>query len=292
MRIAIYGRQFEIAFLPYIRDMFNNFHRAKVEYAVHEQFMESLSGYPELKIHPACIFGEEEELADEYDFLFSIGGDGTFLEAVSYVWHKSIPLIGINSGRLGFLANISGPEIPIALDALFNGRISLEERSLLELKSQVPLPLEKKYALNEITIQKKASSMITIHTYVNDEFLNAYWADGLIISTPTGSTAYSMSAGGPILVPECSNFIISPIAPHNLTVRPLVIRDDSALKIRVSGRDNHFLLSADYQSVEIPVDHTFQIEKAGFSIKMVRFNNQNFYNTLRNKLMWGVDKRN
>lgn len=134
--------------------------------------------------------------------------------------------------------------------------------------------------------------MITIHTFVNDEFLNAYWADGLIISTPTGSTAYSMSAGGPILVPDCSNFIISPIAPHNLTVRPLVIRDDSVLKIRVSGRDSHFLLSADYHSAEVPVDYTFQIEKAHFSINMVRFNNQNFYNTLRNKLMWGVDKRN
>lgn len=292
MRIAIYGRQFETAFLPYIREMLSRFHRRKVEYAMHEKFMDLLSCHPDLKIRPVSVFSEETDLTDHYDFLLSIGGDGTFLEAVSYVWQKSIPLIGINSGRLGFLANISGPEIPVALDALFNGQISLEERSLLELKSDAFLPLGKKYALNEITIQKKASSMITIHTYANDDFLNAYWADGLIISTPTGSTAYSMSAGGPILVPDCNNFIVSPIAPHNLTVRPLVIRDDSTLKIRVSGRDNHFLLSADYQSAEVPVDQTFQIKKAHFTIKMVRFNNQNFYNTLRNKLMWGVDKRN
>ncbi len=292
MKIAIYGRGFDPGFTEPIRGMFDKLNAMGAGYYIHRGFLDFLEKTGGLPLQPAGSFSGKEDLDNGFDFLFSIGGDGTFLEAVTFISHLRVPVIGINSGRLGFLANISRSEIPDALEALFSRKFVYEERTLLAIETERKLFGGMNFALNELTIQKKGSSMITIQTRLNGEFLNAYWADGLIISTPTGSTAYSMSAGGPIMLPDCNNFIISPIAPHNLTVRPLVIRDDAEILLRVVGREDSYLLSADYRSVELPMGTELRVYRAGFTIRMVRFHNQNFYNTLRNKLMWGVDKRN
>lgn len=227
------------------------------------------------------------------DIMFSIGGDGTFLDAVSYVKDQKIPIAGINSGRLGFLANISKEEIPFALKAIFENKFKIEDRTLLEVKTDQKYFKEFNFALNEVTVLKRDSgSMITIKVYVNGEFLNSYWADGLILATPTGSTAYSLSLGGPIVVPGSSNFIITPIAPHNLTVRPIVLPDNYDITIKVSGRAENYLLSIDSQSAVVEKDTKICINAAGFKIKTVRIEGNTFFDNIRDKLMWGFDKRN
>jgi NAD+ kinase len=204
-----------------------------------------------------------------------------------------IPLVGINSGRLGFLSDISRDEIDRALDDIQNGDIIIDERTVLELEIISDSRSAIYYALNEITVTKlDSSSMINIHTYINDEFLNTYWADGLIVATPTGSTAYSLSVGGPILTPDSENFVISPIAPHNLTVRPLVVPDHHSLTLQVEGRGLHFLTSIDSKSEAIYFSEKLKIRKAPFKVKTIRLKDHSFFLTLRNKLMWGVDKRN
>ncbi|MGC9342757.1 MAG: NAD kinase, partial [Bacteroidales bacterium] len=238
------------------------------------------------------IFDVESGLPEGTDFLFSLGGDGTFLETLSFVKKKEVPVLGINTGRLGFLANIARDEIADSMDKLFSGNYSLEDRSLIQLtSSEGPLD-EFKTALNEITIHKQNASMITIVAELNGEYLNSYWADGLIISTPTGSTAYSMSVGGPIMLPESRNFIISPISPHNLTVRPIVVPDDKKISLKVKSRSAEILVALDSRSYLVKTGLELFIEKAPYSVKMIKFPANNFYNTLRNKLMWGMDRRN
>ena len=207
--------------------------------------------------------------------------------------NRSIPLMGINSGRLGFLSDISRDEIDKALTDILEGNYIVDERTVLELEVCSNNVSEYKYALNEITVTKlDSSSMINIHTYVNNEYLNTYWADGLIVATPTGSTAYSLSVGGPILTPDSENFVISPIAPHNLTVRPLVVPDNHSIQLQVEGRGLHFLTSVDSKSEAIYFSVVLKIRKAPFKVKTIRLNDHTFFSTLRNKLMWGVDKRN
>ncbi len=239
------------------------------------------------------MFNEPFPKNSDIDIVFSIGGDGTFLDAVSYVREKEIPIVGINSGRLGFLANISKKEIPSALKAINEKRFNLEERTLLEVNTDKKYFKEFNFALNEVTVLKRDSgSMITIKVYVNGEYLNTYWADGLILATPTGSTAYSLSLGGPIVIPGSSNFIITPIAPHNLTVRPIVLPDNYDITIKVSGRAENYLLSIDSQSVVVEKNTKICIKAASFKVKTVRIENNTFFNNIRDKLMWGFDKRN
>jgi NAD+ kinase len=205
----------------------------------------------------------------------------------------SIPMVGINSGRLGFLSEISRNEIEVALNDIINGNFLIDERTVLELEIPSEPLMPKFYALNEVAITKQdSSSMINIHTYINDEFLNTYWADGLIVATPTGSTAYSLSVGGPILTPDSENFVISPIAPHNLTVRPIVVPDHHSITLKVEGRGTHFLVSNDSQSESILLAQSLKICKASFKVKTIRLMNHSFFSTLRSKLMWGLDKRN
>jgi NAD+ kinase len=245
---------------------------------------------PESMIDFFNDFSETDVLPD---LIFSVGGDGTFLETIIQVKDYGIPIAGINTGRMGFLANIYADEIGKSLDMLRDGEYEILERSLLCFSKPDGLfEGNNAYALNEITIQKSDLSMITISVYVNDVYLNTYWSDGLIVSTATGSTAYNLSAGGPILTPEDESIIISPIAPHNLTIRPIILSGKSRLKMMIEGRSNEFMATVDFRSRKIPFGHDIHIEKADLKIKTIMLNSRDFYSTLRNKLMWGADRRN
>jgi len=227
------------------------------------------------------------------DILISIGGDGTILDTITAIGDSEIPIVGFNTGRLGFLANNAKEDAKHIVEMLIKGNYELEQRSLLSLETDDELFGENNFALNELTVHKKdSSSMMTIHTYINDEYLNSYWADGLILSTPTGSTAYSLSCGGPILIPQSKNFVINPIAPHNLSARPLIVPDDVEIKLRIEGREDEFLATLDSRTRTINNATELKIVKSKFFINLVKFEGQNFYNTIRNKLLWGMDKRN
>jgi NAD+ kinase len=227
------------------------------------------------------------------DLIFSVGGDGTFLETIIRVKDYGIPIAGVNTGRMGFLANIYADEIGQSIDMLKEGEYEIIERSLLNFSKPEGLFEDSSaYALNEITIQKSDLSMITISVYVNDVYLNTYWSDGLIVSTATGSTAYNLSAGGPILTPQDESIIISPIAPHNLTIRPIILSGKSKLRMMIEGRSNEFMATVDFRSRKIPFGQDIHIEKANLKIKTIMLNSRDFYSTLRNKLMWGADRRN
>ena len=228
------------------------------------------------------------ELNDSYDFAISVGGDGTILNSVEKIGELSIPIIGLNTGRLGFLANSSLKNIEMVINKLKNNDFNISKRSIIE----VLFNGEKKYALNEITVSRKnTTSLITIEAKLNNQYLNTYWADGLIVSTPTGSTGYSLSCGGPILIPESKNFVLTPIAPHNLNARPLVISDDKKVEISVNGRENEYLISVDSNIYSVPIDLTIIVQKASRFLKMVEFNEDSYLKVLREKLLWGKDKR-
>ena len=238
-------------------------------------------------------FNDLSSLSDMPDLVLSVGGDGTFLETVLKVKDLGIPVAGVNTGRLGFLATISEEDINQSLNLLFNGDYEIIERSLLEITEPSNLfngsaPV----ALNEITIQKADLSMITISVFVDDTYLNTYWADGLIVSTATGSTAYNLSVGGPILSPEDESIIISPISPHNLTIRPIVLTGSSKLRMVVEGRSDEYLATCDFRSKRVPFGQDIHIVQAPDKLKTVMLIGKDFYSTLRNKLMWGADKRN
>ena len=236
-----------------------------------------------------------KELDDSFDLLISIGGDGTILRAITYVGDLGIPIVGINTGRLGFLATIQTDEIELALSKILNGDYKISERSLLSVSttpenSQIS---ETNFALNEVAVSRKnTTSMITVVTHLNDEYLSSYWADGLITSTPTGSTGYSLSCGGPVIAPDAKNFVITPIAPHNLSARPLVIPDHNEITLKVHGREDQFLMSLDSRIITLPNSTIVKIKKANFVVKMVELLDETFLATLRKKLLWGEDRRN
>jgi NAD+ kinase len=292
MKIAIYARNIDQELLPKLKSFFSSLADYDFEIYVYSELLNHL--IDELHYNPpySGCFSNYMDLNPTIDFLISIGGDGTFLDTLSLVRDSKIPVIGINSGKLGFLASISKENIIEAIDLLYKGNYIIEERTLLQLNSEDKIFGEFNYALNDISIQKKSSEMITVHTYIDDEFLNTYWADGLIVATPTGSTAYSLSVGGPIVMPDSNDFIISPISPHNLTVRPIVIPDKGKITLVPAGRCSKYLVSMDHYSKIVDKAHTFYIQKANFSMRVLRLGNTNYYSTLRNKLMWGVDKRN
>ena len=291
MKIIIYGRGFKKEYSEKIGILFDLLHQNNVEIIIFEKFLKKIKPSFNKSI-PVKIFSSHLDFPRNADFVISIGGDGTFLETITYVRDTGIPIIGINLGRLGFLAHIAEDEIELAVNAILSGKYSVEDRSLLKLTSKPEVFNDFPFALNEVSLQKKDSSLITIHTYIDDHLLNSYWADGLIISTPTGSTAYSMSVGGPILTPASQNFIISPIAPHTLTVRPIVIPNNSHLSLTVEGRSKNFLASLDSRFETCSIHTQMKVELASFCIKMVSLSKHEFFYTLRNKLMWGADKRN
>jgi NAD+ kinase len=291
MKIAIFGRTFNPDFSKFIIEFFKLLHDNQC--SIYKPFSEFISRKTNFTPVYSSLFEKPEDVPGDVNFLISIGGDGTFLESLIYLKHFDIPVIGLNSGRLGFLANISREEISEALKFIIEGHYELEKRSLLTLESSDNAFGRYNFALNDATVQKEDSNMITIDTYLNDEFLNTYFTDGLIISTPTGSTAYSLSVGGPIVMPGASNYVIAPIASHNLTVRPLVVPDSKELKLTVRSRTGKFLISLDNRTQLIECDQNmFTIRKASFQIRMVKLPFNNYYATLRNKLMWGADIRN
>ena len=293
MKIALYGQTVNPEFIEDIKRLFDLLQLKQIESFIYHPFLEYLQQECGIDPEISGYFENGNELPEDVSYLFSLGGDGTLLKSFMAAKNGSIPLVGINSGRLGFLSDISRDEIDSALTDILEGNIIIDERTVLELEIVNNSHSEFQYALNEITVTKlDSSSMINIHTYINDEFLNTYWADGLIIATPTGSTAYSLSVGGPILTPDSENFVISPIAPHNLTVRPLVVPDHHSITLQVEGRGLHFLTSVDSKSEPIYFSELLKIRKAPFKVKTIRLKDHSFFSTLRNKLMWGVDKRN
>ena len=292
MKIAIYGRNFNSGFIPYIQQVYDILTSKNAEIYIYKPFMEFIHKNTGMEINIKSTFSGVWEFPDDMFLIISIGGDGTFLETLPFALKCDIPVVGINSGRLGFLANISQDDIIDAFDALFQNNYHIEYRSLLRFVSPDNLFGDFDFALNDITIQKRGSSLITIETYLNNEFLNTYWTDGLIISTPTGSTAYSLSGGGPVVIPGSGTLILTPIASHNLTVRPIVIPDTLNIRLKAYSRINKFLVTADNRTIEIEKPMEFILSKAEVRLKMLQLPNNSFYSTIRNKLMWGADKRN
>ena len=239
-----------------------------------------------------CCFSNNSELVD-VNYMFSIGGDGTLLDSVTYVKDKNIPILGINTGRLGFLATTTKGNIEKTIKDIFSNNYNIEERILLRLNSNQDLFEDANFALNDFSILKRdTSSMIVVHTYINGEFLNSYWADGILVSTPTGSTAYSLSCGGPVVMPNSNNFVISPVCPHNLNVRPIVVPADSIISFKIEGRSEKFQVSLDSRGVTVDNSIELSIQKESFTAKIITTSEYNYLNTLRAKLSWGSDIRN
>jgi len=289
MKIGIFGNIFQLEKQKSIQALFNKLQILGMKVYVESGFYDFLN--EELAYSP-IISGLIEKDSLDLDMVISLGGDGTFLRTASWVGKQDIPILGINTGRLGFLADINQADIETTLEEVLKLEYRIEERSLLELKSYPAFTGDYNYALNEIAILKRdTSSMITIHTSLNEEFLTNYLGDGLLIATPTGSTAYSMSVNGPIIIPQANNFVLSPVAPHSLNVRPLVIPEDFCISLKVETRNNNFLVALDGRSEIYPSGSEFFIRKANFTIKIIKPYPQNFYETLRKKLFWGADVR-
>ena len=287
MKIGIFGNNFQSDQQNLIKRIFEYLHSFGAEILVEKSFYEYLS--EELDFSPE-IRGIIPEMYP--DVAISIGGDGTFLHTVAFIQDRNIPIMGINTGRLGFLADTGIFEIEKAIGSLFRKDYRIEERSLLQMNT-IGEDYPVTFALNEIAVQKRdTSSMISIETHINGEYLTTYAADGLVVATPTGSTAYSMSVNGPIIVPQAENVVLSPIAPHSLNVRPLVIPDSFVLDLKVKTRGDNFLVSSDGHSEVFPSEMQFHIRKAGFTVKLIKSADHTFYRTLREKLMWGADARN
>ncbi len=293
MRIALFGSPFPEKSTKYIQHLVNKIEaEKKQQIIVEKKFFEFLKKEIRFK-QEIQLFSDFKNLRGNADFLFSIGGDGTLLKATTFVRNSNIPIMGINTGRLGFISSISIDKIDYAINNLIKENYSINNRTLLELSTKNHLFKEMNFALNEVAITKKdTSSMIKIEAYLNDEFLNTYWADGLIISTPTGSTGYSLSCGGPIIMPRTGNMVITPITQHNLNVRPIVIEDSSIIKLKVEDRDQLALVSLDSRSRAFDSSIELTVKKADFHIKLIELKDNAFIPTVRNKLMWGIDKRN
>lgn len=293
MKIAIHGRKFNIQSLPYIQQIFDELCQNKVEVQISDTFGEILrqSG---INIDCSKFYKTPNDIFDA-NFAFSLGGDGTFLETLSHIGKREIPILGFNFGRLGFLAAVSPEKISQTITDFIDGNFKIDARTMITAKSEIELFDEgMNFALNEIAISKTdTSSMIVIHAYINGEFLNTYWADGLMVATATGSTGYSLSCGGPLVMPHSANFIITPICPHNLFVRPMIVSDDSEISFKVESRSNNFLISMDSRAKVIgEIDASISVKKETFKAKMIRMEGDDFMSTLRNKLKWGIDARN
>jgi NAD+ kinase len=293
MKIAIYGRQFNNTVLPHVQQIFNILAEHDIETYVHDKYNQFISGkiYSSKKLQ---IYQNHQDLiSSQVDFMISLGGDGTLLDTVTLIRDSNIPVIGINFGRLGFLASVNKDEIASAIKSLINKDFTLDKRVQLCIESELNLFGNENFALNDITIHKRdTSAMMIVHAYLNGDFLNSYWADGLIVATPTGSTAYSLSCGGPIIFPGSGNIVVTPISPHNLNVRPIVLSDNNVLSFEIEGRSSKYLLTCDSRTEVIDTSIKVSIKKADFGINLIRLNNENYLSTLRNKLLWGIDTRN
>ncbi|HNB81989.1 MAG TPA: NAD kinase [Chitinophagaceae bacterium] len=292
MHIAVYNRVFEESDLHVFSTLFDSFQQHKIVPVLFHDFAQRLSSYLPLP-SPCEYFSTQEELNSKIRFVFSLGGDGTLLDVVQFVGSKNIPILGVNLGRLGFLASTLADQIEFAVTSLLSGSWVNDTRTLIHLDASIPLFADAPFALNEFSLHRKdSSSLIKIHTYLNGEFLCTYWADGLIVSTPTGSTGYSLSCGGPIIFPQANSFVITPVAPHNLNVRPLVVADSSIISFEIEGRAEQFLCTLDARSSSIDSRVSLAVRKESFDISLVRLEGQHFLHTLQTKLYWGADRRN
>ncbi len=292
MRIAFFGLQFYEKYLPTYQLMIDKLEKVNCQLLFNESFYKMASTKVKFKSE-VKVYSKPKDIVEQPDAFISVGGDGTFLDAITFVGDSGTPILGINMGRLGFLSSVSHLDAEKAIDSLINNKYISEKRALLTLHTDNNLFGEFNYALNEITIQKKDHlSMIVIHVYIDGLFLNSYWSDGLLISTPTGSTAYALSVGGPIVVPGSENFIISPIAPHNLTVRPIVIPNNSTIKLKVQGRSSSFLVGLDSRFETIDSSIELLVKRSDFNINLIQIGNRSFFDTIRDKLNWGLDIRN
>ncbi len=292
MNIAIFGKGFDPEHREYLQLLVDELVNKQISLLVYKPYFEKIANavkWPD----QLQFFASHEDLIHQADMLFSIGGDGTLLDTIPFVRESGIPILGINLGRLGFLSSISKNEIQQAVSSIVKKEYSIGKRALLSLEKPKGIFGDLNYGLNDLTIYRNnTTSLIVVHVYVDDCFVNSYWGDGLIVSTPTGSTAYSLSVGGPILTPGSQNFVIAPIASHNLTVRPIVIHDSSKIKIRIEGREEKYLLTLDSRHSAISKEDELIVKRCKFSVNLVQMNNKDFFSTIRDKLLWGVDNRN
>ncbi len=291
MRVGIHGMDFQNKSTRFIEKILEVLKQKKAEVWVSDKLLKQIKS-SRLKDLKLKTFDHEGHLRN-LDFFFSLGGDGTMLESVTYIGKAEVPILGINTGRLGFLATTGREEVESSIDALFKGDYKIDSRSVLKLMSMPKLFGSLNFALNDFTIMKKdTSSMITVHVYVDGELLNSYWADGIIVSTPTGSTGYSLSCGGPLVYPKSESFIITPVSPHNLGTRPIVLSDKSEISFHIEGRSKRYLISLDSRFETIDDTVKLKVKKESFSAKLIQLPGQNYFDTLRQKLNWGLDLRN
>tara|TARA_R110000850_G_scaffold203228_1_gene329585 strand:+ start:201024 stop:201917 length:894 start_codon:yes stop_codon:yes gene_type:complete len=294
LKVGIYGQFYHENSSVYIKLLLDVLSKNNVSIFIEENFHSLISENKEIDTQD-LQFPTFKELDSGFDLFFSIGGDGTILKSITYIKDLNIPFAGINTGRLGFLASIQKEEITSCVDKIMNGDYTLSERTLLSIDVSPDHHDIKtlNFALNEISvIRKNTTSMIKVETYLNDEYLTSYWSDGLIVSTPTGSTGYSLSCGGPVLEPSSTSFILTPIAPHNLNARPIVIPDSTEIKLKVTGREDNYLVSLDSRIATLSNETEITIKKSPFTLKMIQLHEDSFIKTLRKKLLWGEDKRN
>jgi NAD+ kinase len=292
MKVAIYGRKLNRQTISVFEQVFALLERFNWKPVLEQELQDQLIKKGNIGSQYET-FQDHTDLKTGIDMAFSVGGDGTFLKTVSFIRESGVPILGINTGRLGFLANINPEKMEEMFAMVQEKRYTFQKRSMLRIHTEDDLFGEDNLALNELTLHKKdTSSMITVHASLDGNYLNSYWADGLIVGTPTGSTAYNLSCGGPIITPGCQVHILTPIAPHNLNVRPMVVPDHLPIKLQVEGRERRYLISLDSNTKSIPQGTEITVEKAEFMINVIRFENANFLDTIRNKMNWGMDTRN
>ena len=292
MKILVFGKYLDSANLPYVKKVLDYLDQ-KTDYQVNEIFATELMQHG-TDISASMIISNTDQLkAFAPDICISMGGDGTILTAATLIKDLAIPIVGINLGRLGFLASTEKAVLDKALDQLMSGEYNIEKRTMLALDSNISMFANECFALNDFTLHKRdTSSMVTIHSYINGEFLNSYWADGIIVSTPTGSTGYNLSCGGPIIYPDSQNFVITPVAPHNLNVRPLILSESSTITFEIEGRSENFMCTLDSRYETVTAEHKLTIKKCDFQTHLIRLEDSSFLKTIRSKLAWGRDSRN
>lgn len=293
MKVAVYSRGVDLDQQQSLNALLQELHRYDFSIYLYQELIKKFDLVAPIGKEAYIPFSSTHDLHNNIDCLISLGGDGTVLDSVTLVGDTQIPILGINYGRLGFLASISKEELSLMVDALVNRTFVIDKRSLIHLNANLPIFGTSPFGLNEFVIHKRDTSpMIKIHTYLNGEFLNSYWADGLIVSTPTGSTGYNMSCNGPILFPDSASFVITPVAPHNLNVRSIVVPDSSVISFEVEGRTDELICALDARKEIVPKDIQLAVKKENFSVSFIRLNENSYLTTLRTKLTWGLDKRN
>jgi NAD+ kinase len=293
MKIAIHGKPFDEKHTHFVIGFLEKLRQYNAEFYISRDFENELVKRNFFYLNSNYRIYTNYNDYPDVDYHLSIGGDGTFLESLTHICDKETPILGLNVGRLGYLANVTEDEAAYAAESLVHGDFKIENRTMVQLLSEEKVFGKINFGLNELAILKRdTSSMIIVHTYIDGEFLNSYWADGLLISTPTGSTGYSLSCGGPVVMPKSNSFIITPVSPHNLNVRPLIVPDEVCIEFEIEGRTRNFLLALDSRSVAVDAGKKFSVKKAPFNAKLISIRNVNFLKTLRKKLNWGLDNRN